>query len=137
MVSPSRKEKEDLNIPAQTPGVQAMVPIMVNIQPHVTEQASFPRNDNSISSDNHSIPTDLPPFDKQKLLAMQAQILQGRLQPNVVSPHDMEVTRAEVPTGPAKRQVAEAWNNGKRKRNTLSVSVKKIGAIWWRYLWQV
>jgi hypothetical protein len=37
----------------------------------------------------------------------------------------MEVTRAEVPTGPAKRQVAEAWNNGKRKRNTLSVSVKK------------
>jgi hypothetical protein len=74
MVSPSRKKKEDLNIPAQTSGVQVMVPIRVNIQQHVKEQASFPMNDNSISSDNHSIPTDLPPFDKQKLLAMQAQV---------------------------------------------------------------
>jgi len=29
----------------------------------------------------------------------------------------MELTKAKVPTGPVKRQVAEAWNNGKRKRN--------------------
>jgi len=29
----------------------------------------------------------------------------------------MEMTKAEVPTGPVKRQVAEAWNNEKRKRN--------------------
>ena len=27
----------------------------------------------------------------------------------------MEMTKAEVPTGPVKRQVAEAWNNEKRK----------------------
>ena len=88
MGSPSRKEKEDLNIPAQTQGVQAMVPIRVNIQQHVTEQASFPRNDNSVSSDNHPIPTDLPAFDKEKLLAMQARVLQERLQ----SKHHLQVT---------------------------------------------
>ena len=35
MVSPSRKEKEDINILAQTQGVQAMVPIRVNNQQHV------------------------------------------------------------------------------------------------------
>jgi len=29
----------------------------------------------------------------------------------------MEMTKAEVPTGPVKRQVAEAWNNEKHKRN--------------------
>ena len=91
MVSPSRKEKEDLNIPAQTQGVQAMVPTRVNIQQHVTEQASFPRSHNPVSSDNQ-VPTGLPPFDKEKLLAMQARVLQGRLQPNIASPHSMELT---------------------------------------------
>src|SRR6185312_15720308 len=116
MVSPSRKEKEDLNIPAQTQGVQAMVPTRVNIQQHVTEQASFPRSHNPVSSDNQ-VPTGLPPFDKEKLLAMQARVLQGRLQPNIASPHIMELTKAKIPTGPVKRQVAEAWNNEKRKRN--------------------
>jgi len=116
MVSPSRKEKEDLNIPAQTQGVQAMVPTRVNIQQHVTEQASFPRSHNPVSSDNQ-VPTGLPPFDKEKLLAMQARVLQGRLQPNIASPHSMELTKAKIPTGPVKRQVAEAWNNEKRKRN--------------------
>jgi len=112
-----RANREDLNIPAQTQGVQAMVPIRVNIQQHVTEQASFSRNDNSVSSDNHPIPTDLPAFDKEKLLAMQDQVLQERLQSNTSSPYNMEMTKAEFPTGPVKRQVAEAWNNEKCKRN--------------------
>jgi len=116
MVSPSRKEKEDLNIPAQTQGVQAMVPTRVNIQQHVTEQASFPRSHNPVSSDNQ-VPTGLPPFDKEKLLAMQARVLQGRLQSKTPTSGNMEMTKAEVPTGPVKRQVAEAWNNEKRKRN--------------------
>src|SRR6185312_11004391 len=116
MVSPSRKEKEDLNIPAQTQGVQAMVPTRVNIQQHVTEQASFPRSHNPVSSDNQ-VPTGLPPFDKEKLLAMQARVLQGRLQPNIASPHSMELTKAKIPTGPVKRQVAEAWNHQRNKRS--------------------
>ena len=73
MVSPSRKENEDFNIPAQTQGLQAMIPIRVNIQQHVTEQASFPRSHNPISSDNQ-VPTGLPAFDKEKLLAMQALV---------------------------------------------------------------
>jgi len=117
MVSPSRKEKEDLNIPAQTQGVQAMVPIRVNIQQHVTEQASSPGNNNSVSSDNHQITTFRPSFDKEKLLAMQAQVLQGRMQSNTVSPHSMELAKVEVPTGPVKTQVAEAWNRQRNKRS--------------------
>ena len=94
-----------------------MAPIMIKTQPHVAEQATCPRNDNPVSSENHQVSTTLPPFDKEKLLAMQARVLQGRLQPNISSPHSLELTRAKVPTGPVKRQVAEAWNNGKRKRN--------------------
>ena len=78
MVSPSRKENEDFNIPVQTQGLQAMIPIMVKTQQHVTEQASFPRSHNPVSSDNQ-VPTGLPAFDKEKLLAMQAHVLQGRL----------------------------------------------------------
>ena len=80
-----------------------MVLIGVNIQQHVTEKASFPRNDNSVSSENHQVSTTLPPFDKEKLLAMQARVLQGRLQPNISSPHSMELTKAKVPTEPVKR----------------------------------
>ena len=117
MVSPNRKEKEDLNIPAQTQGLQAMVLIMVNTRQHVAEQASFLRDDNPVSSTNHQIPANLPSFDKEKLLAMQARVLQGRLQSNIVSPHSIELSKAEIPTGPVKRQVAEAWNNERRKRN--------------------
>jgi len=82
----------------------------------ITEQASFPRSHNPVSSDNQ-FPTGLPPFDKEKLLAMQARVLQGRLQPNIASPHSMELTKAKIPTGLVKRQVAKAWNNEKRKRN--------------------
>ena len=93
-----------------------MVPNRVNIQQHVTEQASFPRSHNPVSSDNQ-VPTGLPPFDKEKLLAMQARVLQGRLQSKTPTSGDMEMTKAEFPTGPVKRQVAEAWNNEKRKRN--------------------
>ena len=116
MVSPSRKENEDLNIPAQTQGLQAMVPIRVNNQQHVIEQASFPRSHNPISNDNQ-VPTGLPAFDKEKLLAMQVRVLQGRLQSTTTSSNNMEMTKTEVPTGPVKRQVAETWNNEKRKRN--------------------
>ena len=116
MVSPSRKGKEDLNIPAQTQGVQAMVPTRVNIQQHVTEQASFPKNHNPVNSDNQ-VPTGLPPFDKEKLLAMQARVLQGRLQSKTPTSGNMEMTKTEAATGPVKRQVAEAWNNEKHKRN--------------------
>ena len=73
-----RANKGDLKISAQTQGIQAMVPIRINIQQHVTEQASFPRSHNPVSSANQ-VPTSLPAFDKEKLLAMQARVLQGRL----------------------------------------------------------
>ena len=55
-----------------------MVKIMVKTQQHVTEQASFPRSHNHVSSDNQ-VPTGLPAFDKEKLLAMQAPVIQGML----------------------------------------------------------
>ena len=85
MASPNRNRenranREDLDIPAQTQELRAMVPIMIKTQPHVAEQATCPRNDNPVSSENHQVSTTLPPFDKEELLAMQACVLQGRLQ---------------------------------------------------------
>ena len=108
MMSPNRNyedrvNKEDLNIPAQTQKLQAVTPIMVDTRQHITEQASFSRDHNHNNSDNHQIPTSLPPFDKEKLLAMQARIIQERMQPNTVTPHSVKLTK-----GPVKRQIAEA-----------------------------
>jgi hypothetical protein len=116
MASPSRKEKEDLNISAQIQGAQAMVSIRVNIQQHVTKQASFSRSHNPDNCNNQA-PAGPPAFDKEKLLAMQAQVLQGRMQSNTVSPHSMNLSNAEIPMGPVKRQVAEAWNRQRNKRS--------------------
>ena len=121
MASPNRNRedranKEDLNISAQIQGAQVMVSIRVNIQQHVTKQASFPRSNNPDNC-NNQVPIGLPAFDKEELLSMQARVLQGRLQSKSPTPDNMEMTKAEFPTGPVKRQVAEAWNNEKRKRN--------------------
>ena len=112
-----RANKDDLNDPAQTQRLQVMAPIMVDTRQHVTKQASSPGNNNSVSSDNHQITTFRPSFDKGKLLAIQAQVLQGRMQSNTVSPHSMELAKVEVPTGLVKRQVAEAWNRQRNKRS--------------------
>ena len=86
MVSPNRNREDrankwDLNILAQTQGLQGMVPTMVDTQEHVTEQALFPENRNHITSDNHQISTTLPPMDEEKLITMQAQVLQRRMHP--------------------------------------------------------
>ena len=117
MASPNKNQEDranegDLNIPAQTQRLQAMSPNMVDTQLHVTEQASLSQNHNTTTDDNHSVASALlpPPFDKEKLLAMQAQVLQGRMQSNTMSPHSMKLTKSEIPTRPVKRQVAEAWN---------------------------
>ena len=82
-----------------------MAPIMVNTQQHVTEQASLSQGCNTTTNDIHSVSPALlpPPFDKEKLLAMQAQVLQGRMQSNTMSPHSMKLTKSEIPTGLVKR----------------------------------
>ena len=105
MMSPNRNRKEDLNILAQTQELQAMAPIMVNTQQHVTEQAFLSQNYNTTTDDSHSVSSTLlpPPFDKEKILAMQAQVLQGRMQSNIVPTHSMKLTKTEIPTGPVKR----------------------------------
>ena len=107
-----RANEGDLNVPAQTQRLQTMAQIMVNTQQHVTEQATLSQNRNTTTDDIHSVSSALlpPPFDKEKLWAMQAQVLQGRMQSNTVPTHSTKLTKAEIPTGPVKRQVAEAWN---------------------------
>ena len=114
-----RANEGDLNVPAQTQRLQAMAPIMANIQQHIPEQALFPKNRNTTIDDNNSASSALlpPPFDKEKLLAMQAQVLQRRMQSNTASPHSMNLSNTEIPIGPVKRQVAEAWNRQKNKRS--------------------
>jgi hypothetical protein len=67
-----------------------------------------------------------PPFDKEKLLAMQIQISQGRMHPSISSPHNV-MPKVGVPSGPVKRPVAEAWNSQRKKRRheTLELSMEE------------
>jgi hypothetical protein len=67
-----------------------------------------------------------PPFDKEKLLAMQTQVLQGRKQPSTTYFRN-EMAKDRVPIGLVKRQVAEAWNNQrkKKKHEALKLTMEK------------
>jgi hypothetical protein len=56
-----------------------------------------------------------PPFDKKKLSAMQTQVLQRRMQPSTTY-FSNEMAKDGVPIGLVKRQVAEAWNNQRKKK---------------------
>jgi N-acetyl-anhydromuramyl-L-alanine amidase AmpD len=59
-------------IAAQTQVLQAMAQTMVKIHQSITEQASPPEDHNTVTNDNHqNMPP--PPFDKEKLSAMQTQ----------------------------------------------------------------
>jgi hypothetical protein len=58
-------------IAAQT---QAMAQTMVKIHQSVIEQASLLKDNNPVTNDNHQNMTP-PPFDKEKLSAMQTQVL--------------------------------------------------------------
>jgi hypothetical protein len=55
-----------------------------------------------------------PPFDKEKLSAMQTQVSQGRMQPGATYFRN-EMATYRVPIGPVKRQVAEAWKKSKKE----------------------
>jgi N-acetyl-anhydromuramyl-L-alanine amidase AmpD len=68
-------------IAAQTQALQAMAQTMVKIHQSITEQVSLPKDHNTVTNDNHKNMTP-PPFDKEKLPAMQTQVLQGRMQPS-------------------------------------------------------
>ena len=63
-------------------------------------------------------------FDKEKLLAMQQQVLEGMTQ-HGSSPQCLPQGQTNVPKGPVKRQVAEAWKKMKSNEcagsNTLGV----------------
>jgi hypothetical protein len=68
-------------ITAQTQVLQAMAQTMVKIHQSITEQASLPKDHNTVTNDNHQNMTP-PPFDKEKLSAMETQVLQRRMQPS-------------------------------------------------------
>jgi hypothetical protein len=73
----------------------------------ITGQAPLPKDHNSVTNDNHQNMTP-PPFDKEKLSAMQTQVLQRRMQPSTTYFRN-KMAKDRVPIGPVKRQVAEAW----------------------------
>jgi hypothetical protein len=100
-------------------------PTMVKIHQSITEQASLPKDHNTVTDDNHQNMTH-PPFDKEKLSAMQTQVLQGRMQPSTTF-FSSEMAKDRVPIGPVKTQVAEAWNNQrkKKKREALKLTMEK------------
>jgi hypothetical protein len=101
-------------IAAQTQVLQAMAQAMVKIHQSITEQAPLPKAHNTVTNDNHQNMTP-PPFDKEKLPAMQTQVLQGRMQPSTTYFRN-EMAKGRIPIGPVKRQVDEAWNNQRKKK---------------------
>jgi N-acetyl-anhydromuramyl-L-alanine amidase AmpD len=105
----SSLERKMEYIAAQTQVLQAMAQTMVKIHPSITEQASLPEDHNTVTNDNHQDMTP-PPFDKEKLSAMQTQVLQGKMQPSTTY-FGNEMAKDRILIGPVKRQVVEAWNN--------------------------
>jgi hypothetical protein len=94
-------------IAAQTHALQAMAQPWLKNHQSITGQAPLPKDHNSVTNDNHQNMTP-PPFDKEKLSAMQTQVLQRRMQPSTTYFHN-KMAKDRVPIGPVKRQVAEAW----------------------------
>jgi hypothetical protein len=91
-----------------------MAQIMVKIHQSITKQASLPKAHKTVTNDSYQNMTP-PPFDKEKLPVMLTQVLQGRMQPSTTYLH-YEMAKDRVSIGPVKRQVAEAWNNQRKKK---------------------
>jgi hypothetical protein len=83
----------------------------------ITEKAPLPKAQNTVTNDNYQNMTP-PPFDKEKLSAMQTQVLQGRMQPSPTYFRN-EMANDRVPIGPVKKQVAEAWKKIKERRRSM------------------
>jgi hypothetical protein len=112
-------------IAAQTQVREAMVQTLVKIHQSITEQASLPKDHHTATNDNHQNMTPSP-FEKEKISAMQTQVLQGRMQPSPTYFRN-EMAKDRIPIGPLKRQVAEAWNNQrkKKKHEALKLTMEK------------
>jgi hypothetical protein len=98
---------------------------MVKIHQSITEQASLPKDHNTVTNDNYQTVTP-PPFDKEKLSAMQTQVSQRRMQSSTTYFRN-EMASDRVSIGSVKRQVAEAWNNQrkKKKHEALKLTMEK------------
>jgi hypothetical protein len=90
-----------------------MAQTMVKIHQSITEQASLPKAHNTVTNDNHQNMTP-PPFDKEKLSAMQTQVSQRRMQSSPTYFRN-EMAKDRITTGPVKRQVAEAKKKSKKE----------------------
>jgi hypothetical protein len=112
-------------IAAYTQVLQTMAQTIVKIHQSITEQASLPKDHNTVTSDNHQNMTP-PPLDKEKLSAMQTQVFQRRMQPGTTYFRN-ELAKDRIPIGPVKRQVTEAWNNQrkKKKHEALKLTMEK------------
>jgi uncharacterized membrane protein len=85
-------------IATQTQVLQAVTHTMVKIYQSVTEQASLPKAHNTFTDDNHQN-MNASPFDKEKLSAIQTQVLQGRMQPSTTY-FCNEMAKDRIPLGP-------------------------------------
>ena len=83
----------------------------------------------SIKGQEDQATLSLTAFDKEKLVAMQQQVLEGMTQ-HGSSPQCLPQGQTNIPKGPMKRQVAEAWKKMKSNEgassNTLEVSINVI-----------
>jgi hypothetical protein len=101
-------------VAAQTQFLQAMAQTMVKIHQSITKQASLPKAHNTVTNDSYQNMSP-PPFDKEKLTVMPTKVFQGRMQPSTTYFRN-EMAKDRVPIGPVKRQVAEVWNNQRKKK---------------------
>jgi hypothetical protein len=125
LATPSLERKMMEYIAAQTQVLQVMAQTMVKIHQSITEQASPPEDHNTVTNDNHQNMSP-PPFDKEKLSAMQTQVSQRRMQSSPTHFRN-EMASDRVSIGPVKGQVAEAWNNQrkKKKREALKLTMEE------------
>ena len=78
----------------------------------------------SIKGQEDQATLSLTAFDKEKLVAMQQQVLEGMTQYGS-SPQCLPQGQTNIPKGPVKRQVAEAW---KKMKSNEGVHSKMLGS---------
>ena len=93
---------------------------MESVQHAVSAQAPLPNhNNNSAANTDHKVSakSPVPLTNKEKLLVMQRQDLQIRMQQQESFARPKKLTKAEVPTKSMKRQIPEAWSNQRSKES--------------------
>lgn len=101
---------------SQTQSSHNLTQLMENDQQVILAQAPLiNNNDLTIADTDHqvSLKSSMSLLNKEKLLSMQAQVLQH----GECSHHQAKMTKVGISTEPMKRQITKSWSNKRNKRN--------------------